>query len=60
MGIHFNRTPGLSSGVPMNSIPAFSKALVIKFRVFILADGNPFPASMRLIVASPTSDNLAN
>ena len=60
MVIHFKRTPGLSSGEPTNSIPAFSRAFVSEFKVFIFADGKPFPASIRLIVASPISDNLAN
>ncbi len=38
----------------MNSTPACSKALVIKSSVLILAEGNPLPASILLIVATPT------
>lgn len=59
MVIHFKRTPGLSPGEPMNSIPAFSRAFVNESKVLIFADGRPLPASIRFIVASPTLDNLA-
>ena len=52
-------TPGRSSGEPMNSIPALSRALSKEFNVFMLAEGNPVPASMRLIVASPIWDIAA-
>lgn len=56
MGIHFNRTPGLSSGDPMNSIPAFSKALFKESIVLILPEGTPSESSKRLIVEIPTPD----
>ena len=56
---YLRRTPGLSSGVPMNSTPAFWKALIIESIVLTLADGNPDPASTRLIVASPILASLA-
>jgi len=56
MGTHFNRTPGLSSGVPMNSIPAFSRAFFIESIVLILPEGTPSESSKRLIVEIPIPD----
>ena len=56
MVIHFNRTPGLSSGDPMNSIPAFSKAFFKESIVLILPDGTPSDNSNRLIVEIPTPE----
>jgi hypothetical protein len=56
MGIHFNLTPGLSSGVPMNSIPTFSKAFFKESIVLILPEGTPSDSSKRLIVEIPTPD----
>ena len=56
MAIHFKRTPGLSSGVPMNSIPAFSSAFFKASIVLILPDGTPSDSSKRLIVEMPTPD----
>ena len=56
MVIHFKRTPGLSSGDPMNSIPAFSSALVRALIVLMLPDGTPSDNSNRLIVEIPTPD----
>ena len=56
MVIHFRRTPGLSSGVPMNSIPAFSKAFFKESIVLILPEGTPSESSKRLIVEIPIPD----
>ena len=56
MAIHFNRTPGLSSGDPMNSIPAFSRAFFKASMVLIFPDGTPSDNSNRLIVEIPTPD----
>ena len=56
MDIHFNLTPGLSSGDPMNSIPAFSKAFFIESIVLILPEGTPSASSKRLIVEIPIPD----
>ncbi len=56
MVIHFNRTPGLSSGVPMNSIPAFSSAFFRESIVLILPEGTPSESSNRLIVEIPTPE----
>ena len=56
MVIHFKRTPGLSSGDPMNSIPAFSRAFLKASIVLILPDGTPSDSSKRLIVEMPTPD----
>ena len=56
---YLRRTPGRSSGVPINSTPAFWKARIIESIVLILADGKPVPASTRLIVASPILASLA-
>lgn len=56
MGTHFNLTPGLSSGDPMNSIPAFSRAFFIESIVLILPEGTPSESSKRLIVEIPIPD----
>ena len=56
MVIHFRRTPGLSSGVPMNSIPAFSRAFFIESIVLILPEGTPSESSKRLMVEIPIPD----
>lgn len=56
MVIHFKRTPGLSSGVPINSMPAFSRALFIESIVLILPEGTPSESSKRLIVEIPIPD----
>ena len=56
MVIHFKRTPGLSSGVPMNSMPVFSRAFFKASIVLILPDGTPSDSSKRLIVEMPTPD----
>ena len=56
MVIHFNRTPGLSSGDPTNSIPAFSRAFFRESIVLILPEGTPSESSKRLIVETPTPD----
>ena len=56
MVIHFKRTPGLSSGDPMNSMPAFSKAFFKESIVLILPDGTPSDNSNRLIVEIPTPE----
>ena len=56
MGIHFKRTPGLSSGVPMNSMPAFSRAFFKESIVLILHGGTPSDNSNRLIVETPTPE----
>ena len=44
------RIPGRSSGVPMNSMPAASKAFLIALRLALVLVGTPLVASMRLIV----------
>jgi hypothetical protein len=49
----FIRTPGRSSGVPVNSIPAASKAIRIFSKVATLLLGGPSSASIRLIVLVP-------
>ena len=56
MVIHFKRTPGLSSGDPMNSMPAFSRAFFRESIVLILPEGTPSESSKRLIVETPTPD----
>ena len=56
MVIHFRRTPGLSSGVPMNSIPAFSSAFFKASIVLILPEGTPSDSSKRLMVEIPIPD----
>lgn len=56
MVIHFNRTPGLSSGDPMNSIPAFSSAFFRESIVLMFPEGTPSDSSKRLIVEIPTPD----
>ena len=56
MVIHFNRTPGLSSGDPMNSIPAFSRAFFRESIVLIFPEGTPSESSKRLIVEIPIPD----
>jgi hypothetical protein len=56
MVFHFNLTPGLSSGEPMNSMPDFSKAFLRESMVLILPEGTPSDSSNRLIVEIPTPD----
>ena len=56
MVIHFNRTPGLSSAIPINSIPAFSRAFFKASIVLMLPEGTPSDNSKRLIVEIPTPD----
>ncbi len=56
MVIHFKRTPGLSSGVPMNSMPAFSRAFFRESIVLKFPEGTPSDSSKRLIVEIPTPD----
>ena len=56
MVIHFRRTPGLSSGDPINSIPAFSRAFFRESIVLILPEGTPSESSKRLMVETPTPD----
>ena len=56
MVIHFNLTPGLSSGEPINSIPAFSRAFFRESIVLMFPDGTPSDSSKRLIVEIPTPD----
>jgi len=53
-----NRTPGLSSGVPTNSIPAVSNAFIKENSVLTFPDGTPSINSNRLMVATPTPDLL--
>ena len=57
---YLRRTPGLSSGEPMNSMPAFSRVFIIKSRVCALLEGMPSASSIRLTVATPTFDFSAN
>ena len=56
MVIHFKRTPGLSSGDPMNSIPDFSSAFFKASIVLILPEGTPSESSKRLMVEIPIPD----
>ena len=44
------RMPGRSSGVPINSMPAASKAFLMAFKLAFVLLGTPLVASMRLIV----------
>ena len=52
--------PGRSSGVPMNSMPAASKADFIFAKFSFFEMGTPAISSYRLIVRSPTPDIDAN
>jgi hypothetical protein len=49
------RIPGRSSGVPMNSMPAASRAVFIALIVFVDALGACPSASIRLMVFSDSS-----
>ena len=44
------RMPGRSSGVPMNSMPAASRAVLMALRLAFVLLGTPVVASMRFIV----------
>jgi len=46
----FMRMPGRSSGVPTNSMPAASRAVLMAFRLALVLLGTLLVASMRLIV----------
>ena len=46
----FMRMPGRSSGVPMNSMPAASRAVLMAWRLAFVLLGTPAAASIRIIV----------
>ena len=50
----------LSSGVPMNSIPALSSASWIDSKERAFPEGTPNISSKRLMVATPTPDEAAS
>ncbi len=56
----FQRTPAPSSGLPMNSIPAVSKADLMALRVFTWLEGTPSSDSRRISVEKPISAFSAN
>lgn len=53
-----SRTPGLSSGEPMNSMPAASKALCKANKVWLRLVGTPSICSSRFIVGRLTPDRF--
>jgi hypothetical protein len=52
--------PGLSSSVPMNSIPAASRAFLSSTKVEVRLEGIPSTASNLLIVRTPRPDFRAS
>ena len=54
------RMPGRSSGVPMNSMPAVSRAFCKVARFALVLLGSPSDASIRLIVLILTPVVVAN
>lgn len=58
--LDFQRTPAPSSGLPMNSMPAVSKAFCIESSVLACAAGTPSPVSKRIRVENATPEASAS